>query len=367
MHLLDLNISKIAIHQIFQRDLDGNKIPPLKSNELINFDTIALETFKQRVIYALGSQSKAVNMVIVNQGSNDVATIIQKLCNANDDDFLNLSYDIADKLADSQKRKQLQGGIVVVFKGIFGDVDNRNTIIGIMKADIHSAYAKTKNESTNEISLEYVEEALLTPSTKLFKTAGFAYTGNHIDEDSDELNLNNSWEVYISDSQISQTDGKAAAQYFYANFLGCGYPETSARQTKDFYNYTCSFIDKLEISAEDKNDLRNSLVSYLKVENSEIVSAIEFSDRYFSVANRDLYVEYLELRELPVTAFTKDIEHITSHLKMRRLSFSKNIKIIAPSDLFQQLVQIKTIERNEAGDAVKWTNILIKDQIVNQG
>ncbi|OBU41667.1 hypothetical protein CTM76_17000 [Photobacterium phosphoreum] len=149
--------------------------------------------------------------------------------------------------------------------------------------------------------------------------------------------------------------------------LALGALLTSARQTKDFYDYTCSFIDKLEISAEDKNDLRNSLVSYLKVENSERVSAIEFSDRYFSIENRDLYVEYLELRELPVTAFTKDIEHITSHLKMRRLSFSKNIKIIAPSDLFQQLVQIKTIERNEVGDAVKWTNILIKDQIVNQG
>ncbi|WP_432729937.1 hypothetical protein [Klebsiella oxytoca] len=36
----------------------------------------------------------------------------------------------------------------------------------------------------------------------------------------------------ISDYQISKADGKAAAQYFYQHFLGCGYPETSARTTK---------------------------------------------------------------------------------------------------------------------------------------
>lgn len=366
MHLLDLKISKIAIHQIFQRDLGGNKKPPLQSHELIRFDTTAMETFKQRVINALGSQSKAVNMAIVNQGSNDVATIISKLNDADDTNFLALSFKIADKLADAQKKKKIPGGIVVVFKGTFGTMDNRKTIIGIMKAEIHSAYEKTKNELTNEISLKYVEEALLTPSTKLFKTAGFAEISQIIADDSDELNLNNYWEVHISDSQISQTDGKAAAQYFYADFLGCGYPESSARKTKAFYDATCSFIDNLEVTAEKKNDLRNTLVSYLKLENSETVSAIEFSDRYFSLETRDFYTEYLEEQGLPATAFIKDTQHIASKLKMRKLSFHNNIKLTAPTDSFKELVQIKTIEQNEQGEPVKWTNILVKDQIVTQ-
>lgn len=365
MQLLELKIEKIAIHQIFKRGLDGEKIAPLKSNELIRFSPPALETFKQRVINALGSQSKAVEMVIVNQGTNDVAPMIRSLSVANDREFLELSFDIANKLADAQKKKMLPGGIVVTFKGSVGPSDSRKKLIGIMKAEIHSAYQKTQNEVTHEISLEYVEEALLTPSTKLFKTVGYIEKSNSND-DGAGVDLNTNWGVQISDSQISQTDGKAAAQYFYADFLGCGYPDSSARRTKAFYDATCSFIDSMEIPAENKNELRNTLVSYLKLENSGTVSAVEFSERYFSVETRDLYTEYLEEIGLDATSFTKDTDHITSKLKMRRLSFSKQIKLSAPSDSFSELVQINTINENELGEPVSWTNILVKDRIVAQ-
>ncbi|MEF1255216.1 nucleoid-associated protein [Vibrio sp. M260112] len=360
MHLLDLKIKKIAIHQIFQRDPQGNKITPKKSVELINFDMPAMETFKQRVVNALGSQSKAVNMVIVNQGSKDVSSLIQDLSTANDKDFLNLSYKVADLLAEAQKKKKLPGGIVVVFRGSFGPKPKRKKIVGIMKAEIHSAYEKTENELTKQISLKYVEEALLTPATKLFKTAGFAEKGSGQSDD-----LNNLWEVHISDSQISQTDGKAAAQYFYSDFLGCGYPETSARHTKAFYDTTCAFIDKLEVSVEKKNDLRNALVSYLKIENNITIDGNEFGERYFSPAVQDEYNERLEDAGLPNTAFIKDTEHITSKLKTRKLSFSNNIKITAPSEKFQDLIEIETIKEND-GEKVNWTKILVKDRIVTQ-
>ncbi|WP_305372891.1 nucleoid-associated protein [Photobacterium leiognathi] len=363
MHLLNLEIEKIAIHQIFQRDINGKKKQPLKSNELINFDENAMETFKQRVINALGSQSKAVNMTIVNQGINDVSTLIPLLCSADDNTFIDLSYNIADKLADAQTKKKLPGGIVVVFKGKIGSKSNRKSLIGIMKAEIHSAYEKVKNQVTNQISLKYVEEALLTPSTKLFKTVGFSEK-NNVDDDLN--NLNNFWDVFISDSQISRNDGKAAAKYFYDVFLCCGYPESSARQTKIFYDATCGFIDSLDISPEEKNDFRNALVSYLKIENSEVVNAIDFAERYFSVGTHDLYTEYLEDQGLVSTSFTKDNEQIATKLKVRKLSFSNNIKLIAPFDYFKDLVEINTVTEDGEGESVQWTNILVKDRIVTQ-
>ncbi|TOE35574.1 hypothetical protein CGJ45_24295, partial [Vibrio parahaemolyticus] len=68
-------------------------------------------------------------------------------------------------------------------------------------------------------------------------------------------NLNDVWHVSISDSQISQTDGKAAAHYFYSSFLGCGYPESSARTTREFYEATCEFLTSMDISDEKRNDL----------------------------------------------------------------------------------------------------------------
>ena len=360
MNIINLQISKIIIHQIFQRDGDGNKVTPKPSSEFINFDTEAMETFKSRVINALGNDSKAVPMTIINQARTDLATIVDQLPTATEKDFIELSYDIANKLADAQKRKSLPGGIVVVFAGRYGATPKN--FVGIMKAEIHSAYEKLLNEATQEITLKYVEEALLTPATKLYKTAGFFCNSNN----NHSQNLNEKWNVLVCDSQISHTDGKAAAQYFYADFLGCGYPESSARTTKQFYDATCEFIKDLDISSEERNDLHNTLVSYLKYENTDVINPAEFSERYFTEDVRDSYSDFLDDKEIPSTSFTKDIEHISSKLKMRRLSFSKNVKLSAPSDIFEKLITIETIKESEEGKAVNWTKIIVKDTIVSQ-
>lgn len=107
-------------------------------------------------------------------------------------------------------------------------------------------------------------------------------------------------------------------------------------------------------------------MSYLKHENSEIVNPTEFANRYFETEVRDSFSEYLEDKDLPTTAFTKDVAHISSKLKTRKLSFSKNVKISAPSQIFQDLIDIEVINENESGQTVNWTKIIVKDEIVSQ-
>lgn len=171
MELSNLTIDRIIIHQIFRRGEDAEKIEPIRSRDFTRFDLTAMEAFKGRVRDALGSGSKAVQMEIVNQGPNDLPVIIDRLVDMNDADFAFTSYDVATKLNDAQHRKAIPGGIVVVFSGRQGHP--LKSFIGIIKAEIHSAYEKEVNQRTNEISLKFVEEVLLTPGTKLYKTAGF--------------------------------------------------------------------------------------------------------------------------------------------------------------------------------------------------
>jgi hypothetical protein len=239
---------------------------------------------------------------------------------------------------------------------------HQKKFVGVIKADIHSAYEKVKTELTQEISLKFVQESLLTPVTKMYKTAAFLQKIN--DEQGNDLN--HKWDVLVSDSQISQTDGKAAALYFYSHFLGCGYPQTSARTTKNFYDATTVFLNDLDVSEEKRNDLHNALVAYLKHENSEIVNPSEFANRYFETEVRDSFAEYLEDKDLPTTSFTKDTSHITGNLKTRKLSFSKNVKVSAPSQVFKDLIDIQTINESESGQSVNWTKIIVKDEIVSQ-
>lgn len=360
MQLLNLSIDRIIIHQIYQRNQDGNKVAPSQSHEYTNFDNTAMEAFKARVIDALGEGSKAVQMEIVNQGQNDLPTIVDKIIDQDKPNFAVSSYDIAKKLNDAQHRRQIPGGIIVIFSGKQGHPLKR--FLGIIKAEIHSAYEKEVNQDTNEISLKFVEEVLLTPGTRLYKTAAFFEKSGYGDTSTE---LNEKWAVMVSDYQINQADGKAAALYFYSDFLGCGYPQTSARTTKLFYESASSFIVGLDIPEADKSDLFNALITYLKVDTSSTISASDFASRYFDVDTQDDFTGHMEDSGLPTESFTKDITHIANKLKFRKVSFSKNIKITAPSDIFGKLIKIETIEGtlDESGTPAEWTQIIIKDRI----
>ena len=338
---------------------------PTQSHEYTNFDSAAMEAFKARVIDAIGEGSKAVEMEIVDQEVTHLPKLVDNMIEKNDDDFASASYDIAQKLADAQRFKNIPGGIVVVFRGTQGPRSKK--FLGIIKAETYSGYQKEVDAITNEISLKFVEEVLLTPSNRLYKTATFFQKPSGI---SDGSNLNVKWTVMISDSQISKADGKAAAQYFYQDFLGCGYPNTSARITKKFHEETSKFILEIEVSEEDKNDYLNALTSYLKMDTSSTISSTEFAHQYFDdVDLQDSFTSYMKSAGLPAAAFTKDIEHIKSKLQYRNIRFRGDVKITAPSQAFKDLIVVETIDGNpdETGTPAKWTKVTIKERIIEQG
>lgn len=358
--MINVRIERIIIHQIHQRDKDGKKVLPTRSTDLIRFDDKAMQTFKTRFIDAIGSNSKAVEMSIVEQEKDKLPSIIGSLESiTNDDEFIAISFDIANKLADAQAHRNIPGGIVVFFDGLYGAMPKK--FVGIMKAEIHSAYEKTQDVLTQKIGLKYVEEALLTPATKLYKTAAFFNNGKEFENN----DLNSCWDVMISDSQISQTEGKAAALYFFSTFLGCGYPNTSARTTKQFYDVTCVFINDMDISEEKRSDIHTALIVYLKEEQTGVVNPTEFASRHFDVEICDSYSVFLEDNSLPASSFIKDNKYISNRLRTRKLSFSQNVKIIAPAANFRDLIEMEAITKYD-GKAVDWTKIIIKDRIVSQ-
>lgn len=364
MQLLNLSIDRIIIHQIYQRDQSDQIIPPTQGNEYTRFEPTAMGTFRKRVNQALGEKSKAVQMEIVHQGPNDLITLIDEMANMDDDAFKSSSFEIAKRLARAQNRANYPGGIVVVFSGTQGQYSKK--ILGIMKAEVHSGYEKIKDSISGEISLKFVEELLLTPGTKLYKTAGF-FEKNEYEGTSDDLN--DKWTVMVSDSQINKVNGKAAAQYFYEGFLGFGYRQTSARTTKQFYDAAYSFIDGLDISAEKKNEYLNALTIYLKVDMSSTISTSDFGGKYFDVDRQDLFAEYMEDEGIPTTSFTKDTEYITTNLKLRKIKFSSNVKITASPEAFRDLITIETIDGDpdESDTPMEWTQIIVKDRITQQG
>lgn len=361
MQLLNLSIEKIIIHQIHQKDKDGNAIPPTQSHEFTDLEDKALASFTKRVTDALGEGSKAVKMEIVKKDKNDLSSLVDTMIDQEDDVFAVSSFDIAKKLSDAQRTKNITGGIVVVFTGTHGFPKKK--FLGVIKAEIYNGYAKIVDEITKKISLDFIEELLLTPSSKLYKTIAFFEKADYTPPCQD---INDRWVVMISDNQISQTDGKAAAQYFFSDFAGCGYPQTSARTTRQFYEATKEFINLLNYSVEQKNDLISALTTYLKVDKSATIDASSFASTYFDdPVVQDSFKSFLDDKGLPNTAFTKDIEHIKSKLQFHKVVFNNSVKIVASPEIFKSDVIIKPYDgdKDESGVVQQWTQIIVKDRI----
>ena len=361
MQLLNLSVDRIIIHQIHQKDKEGKPIPPTQSHEFTDFEEKALVSFIKRVTDALGEGSKAVEMEIVKKDKNDLPSLVDVMIDQENDIFAVSSFDIAKKLSDAQRTRNITGGIVVVFTGKQGFPAKK--FLGVIKAEIYNGYAKLIDEKTKKISLDFIEELLLTPSSKLYKTIAFFEKANYTLPCDD---LNNKWVVMISDNQISQSDGKAAAQYFFSDFAGCGYPQTSARTTKQFYEATKEFITSLNFEVEEQTDLINALTTYLKVDKSASVDATTFALNYFNDPKiQDGFMEFLEEKGLPTTAFTKDIEYIKSKLQTRKVVFNNSVKISASPEIFKSDVIISPYEGKEEATGLpqQWTQIIVKDRI----
>jgi hypothetical protein len=363
MRLSNFRVDKIVIHQVFKRNEEGEIVKPLQSHKFTKLEDIALEVFRNRVFEAVGTDSNAVDMQITDLENTGVPTLVDTIVDCDDANFIVSSYDFATKLATVQARRTYPGGIIVIFAGVFGV--KKSKFLGVMKAETHNGYEKVENEQTGLINLRYVQDLILTPNSKLYKTAIFLEKPNYPNDYED---LNDKWSVLLSDFQMGNNEGKDAARYFYYDYLGFKYPESSARTTKLFYNSAKKFIQKLDASEELKNDYLNALNMYMKINVSSTAKSSDFSSQYFEPSVQDEFTDYMKEAGVPDTAFIKDITHIKGDLKSRKIKFNNNVSLTAPSDVFKNKIEISQIKgvADDKGQIPEWTQILIKEKIINQ-
>ena len=357
MELGSISISKIVFHQIFDRTIEGAQVAPKLSTEITVFDGLAMKAFVGRVTQSLGTNSKAIEVEIDDSTLSKVPDTVDGMIGESPDVFVVRTQELAIELAKAQK-KTTSGGVLAVFEGVYGV--NEKRFIGLIKAEIHTGYEKIIDKNTEEVGLKFVEEMLLTPASKLYKTAGFFEIATEENPISD-LPIKDRWTVMVSDHQ-SKTKG--AAQFFLNDFLGCKMLASNARTTASYFKNTRKYIDKLDLSPAEKTDIKNALKVYLSVDNSEEVVPAEFAEKYLSDEHQDEYLSMLREEGIPTTAFFKDVSDIKGDLKTSQIRTSKSIKISGPPQVFDQLVSVEEIpmDGEESGDKV-WTRVVIRDKI----
>lgn len=338
---VNFNISRIITHEIYKRDEEKQIVPPRLNNELTTLNEQGLSILGVRIVEAIGKDSKSVEMDIVNRDTDSVYSHVDTIfTNESEEIFIEKSKEITKKLTRAQVAKNLPGGIIIIMDGTTGYDEVKFVLI--IKAELQSGFRK----STNNNSIEFVNDLLLTPYQKMYKIGAFLKSA------AEEI------KSYIYDYNMSKADEQGLAAYFYNTFLGCEMLHTNKFYTSKFYNGTKEYINKHSgLTDEEKYDMNTHLYSYMKSDALTTISIASFSECYITEAeNRDAYARYMRNEVFREEGFdrsiTKDISDIQSKLRMRKMFFSGSIRISGPSEGFEDKVQIMNHEQNENGQVV---------------
>lgn len=346
-------VNRVILHEVFRRNDERQVVPPRYGGQLVTLSPDAEDVFRSRVIDAMGSSSQSMEMAISETAEGSGVHIAHSLVDAADNDFVTLSQAFADRLARVQVSRMLPGGIVIVFDGHIGAPARR--IVGILKAETHGGFRRQVDNG--RLSVSFFNDLFLSPQTKLYKIGVFVQDRAAAFPDG--------WQALVYDSLMSAGNRQGAAQYFYEQFLGCKIPDNSPQLTKKFFDMTRDFVRGLNISEEDKSDLLTSLYTYVKVDNSPTVQVSAFANTYLDVNVRDQYTTSMAEAQFPTNAVNKDTSDLKNALKNRRVSFSRSIKLTAPPDAFEELIQLESLE-GAGPDGQTWTRIVVRDRIRDQ-
>jgi hypothetical protein len=357
MDFQNLSITRVIIHQVFKRQLDRQIVPPVYGASITNLGATATSALQDRVLAALGSGSKCMEMRIVAASQSSALHLARTLADDDEGLFVDHSKNMANLLASAQTGLSIPGGILVVFAGTANYPPKR--VIGVIKAEPHEGF--TFENIQGNLALTFLRNLILTPQTRLYKIGAFV----EVDPLQSADGVADGWEVYIYDDLMLAGDPDRAAQYFYERFLGCNIPTNAARQTKTFFDLTKKFITSTNIPEGDKIDLNTGLYTYLKVDKAPTLDRTTFANQYLPPDMRDLFVNYMERNQFPATVVAKDLADLGPHLRRRNFVFSSDVRLSAPAERFSELIKIEAIEGDPKpdGSIPQWTRITVRDSI----
>lgn len=359
MELLNLQLGRVVIHEVFARADDKTKVPPKYGETVESLDPDATDALRNRIVSAMASPARCIFMTLEKTNIGSMGALISQLANADSTLFVVHSKDVADLLVDAQKFRNIPGGILVVFSGTAGIPARR--LVGVIKAEVHNGFNREEQEGV--LALKFLKNLLLTAQTKLYKI------GLYIEDPQAASTDQPAWQAYLYDETLTLANRYGAAQYFYDGFLGCAFPQSSARQTKQFHDLTKGFIRAMKITEEDRAVLHNALITYLRADQTPTVSVEAFGQAYLGEAEiRDAYMNFMLSKDFPESAINKDLSDVNHSLRLRKLTFRNQIRVIGPAEGFENLMDIESIAGSLTvhGETTKWTKLTIKADISSQ-
>ena len=352
----NLKLNRIIVHEVLlAADLDAGK-DPQQSEQFLTLDPKGEGLLAKRLTDALGSDSHSIELTVDIDRDGSTFDLITKLPDAKDGDFVKTSKELALLLTKAQNAGTIKAGICVVLDGTMGSNSKPSRFVAILKAESDAGFVK--EVTPKAVLLKYISDMVLGAQQRLFKIGCFIETKAPAPGGNGEVRSKDDFSAIVYDHQMSNTGDNNAARYFYSAFLGCRLADNSQRLTKVFYEETSKHIDEAKLPTHKRVELKNHLVSYLKSQDNT-VNPRTFADRYLPKTLHDTYFTIFKKAGFPARDVTKDNHQIRRKLQVRRMFFSSKVRISAPEENFNEVVQI--VESKDG-----WTTVKINGELEAQ-
>jgi hypothetical protein len=330
--MIDFNnliVNRLIIHTINAKQDGQDHATVEASNEISNIDDNVLDIIKNRLIDAAGRNSKAFELEIENSSADSFFELSREISELDEAAFINRTTEIAELLADSQRRVSIPGGYLLLLDCF--DNERNLPVVIVIKAEPHEALQFSINGGHTQVNV--LHKVFLSPSQKLYKI-GIIYKKNDIETE----NVNDQCGCFLYDDQF-RTDTHPA-EYFYKDFLGFTVGNNAKIQSQRFYDKTKNFILTNVSDLETKTLLVSALKNEFSINQTDIVNPINFATTYMPTQNglRDSYIGDV-CQELPFSII-KDDCLIRTKLTKRKIDFPCNINLIGPEEGFDNRVEI---------------------------
>lgn len=308
------SIDRIIAHEIHPKT-DKKDAYSVTRTELLKFNNNEKDILINRIQGALSNTTKTFQLEYEDKSDDSVYSIVKSVKSLSDKDFINITISLAENLADAHFRVKIPGGYCLIGNGLTKD---GNFFFFVIKAELQEAFNINRNE------LKLIKDIFLSPAKDFYKIGFF-------------VECDKKYIPFMYDDQFS-LQKKDLTEYFYGKFLGLTTDKNDKLKSKNFFDDTRLFIETNIDNVKDRVGLLKALQVLYREEASGLISAKEFSDKYFETGLKRLYDKKIVEEKYPIS-FTKDISLIENKLDLQRVSIplSYSMTIVGKSTDLEDL------------------------------
>lgn len=331
----NLSIERVILHHVFAPTADKQLVDPDVSQELIKLNQKALGTLQRRMLESLAHSSHGVEMSIERSDNGSFFQRAAGLMHSNEATFVKDSEDLAHSLNRAQLNSRAPEGMLVVLSGRVGL--GELPFLAVIKAEPQDGFLGKKHK--HYVGMEYVANVLLTKAQRFYKIG--LIVQKRSEPPVEGLYDPSNFRSFLFDQNMTATETRPAAVYFYSGFLGMSIEQSAKKQTQNFYDYTRKYIDTADLDQQVKGELHEALRSELRSEEATI-SAPEFAKKHFPQAQRAKYLEYMTGKGFPDHGISKDLDYIRARLRRKRkFSFNNGVVVLSPPEQAKDYLEIE--------------------------